>query len=58
VPFDLFLAVPDLSNPGQFGRAPLPLTTTSTPLNGVQEAAASPASPVIELRVVFLFWAP
>ena len=38
--------------------APLPLAQTTTRLNTVQEAAAVSASPLIELRFVYLFWAP
>lgn len=58
VPFDLFLAVPDVQNPGSFVRSPVPVTQTTTTLNTVQEAASVPASPLIELRFVYLFWAP
>lgn len=57
VPFDLFLAAPDLQRPGNFVPGPKVLETTST-LNAVQEAASVSASPLIELRFVYLFWAP
>lgn len=58
VPFDLFLAVPDAQRPGAFVPAPVPITQTSTTLNAVQEASSVSASPLIELRFVYLFWAP
>lgn len=58
VPFDLFLALPDPERPGAFVPAPVPLTQTTTRLNGVQEAASVSASPALELRFVILFWAP
>jgi hypothetical protein len=34
------------------------VSTVATKLNGVQEAASVPASPLFELRFVYLFWAP
>ena len=39
-------------------RTPIPGAQQHTTLNGVQEAAAVPASPLFELRFVYLFWAP
>ena len=57
VPFDLLIASPDLQRPGEFVPGPKVLETTST-LNAVQEAASVSASPLIELRLVYLFWAP
>lgn len=58
VPFDLYLAVPDVERPGSLVPAPVPVAQTTTRLNGVQEAASMSASPLIELRLVYLFWAP
>lgn len=37
---------------------PRPVSSTTTTLYGVQEAAAISASPYLELRMVYLFWAP
>ncbi|HVT35529.1 MAG TPA: transporter [Nevskiaceae bacterium] len=39
-------------------QTPIPGTRQHVVLNGVQEAAAIPASPLFELRFVYLFWAP
>lgn len=58
VPFDLYPAVPDLTRPGHFRPAAVPVARSTSTLNGVQEAASAPASPGIELRIVHLFWAP
>lgn len=58
VPFDLYLALPDPQRPGAFEPAPVPIAQTTTTLNTVQEAASASASPLIELRIVYLFWAP
>ena len=59
IPFDLYAAVPDPLNPGRFVASPGPplLQTTST-LTAVQEAASVAASPLLELRFVYLFWSP
>lgn len=56
VPFDLYSAVPDLT--GQTRPAAVPIARSTSTLGGVQEAASAPASPGIELRIVYLFWAP
>lgn len=56
VPFDLYAAVPDLS--GHLQPAPVPVARSTSTLSGVQEAASAPASAGIELRIVYLFWAP
>jgi hypothetical protein len=58
VPFDLYPAVPDLTQPGRLRPAPVPVARSTSTLNGVQEAASAPASVGIELRIVYLFWAP
>jgi hypothetical protein len=40
------------------GKADAAITTVPTPLYTVQEAASVSASPYLELRLVYLFWAP
>jgi hypothetical protein len=55
VPFDVYSAVPD--GQGGYTRGPQ-VSTTQADLFGVQEAAAISASPYLELRFVYLFWAP
>jgi len=53
--------VPDCPGPDTFpqdGVGDNRVSTVSTVLNGVQEAAAISASPYVELRFVYLFWAP
>lgn len=56
VPFDVYTAEPD----GQGGYVRGNDTGINSPskLFGVQEAAAISASPFLELRYVYLFWAP
>lgn len=55
VPLDVYAAQPD--GQGGYTRGPF-VTTTRSDLFGVQEAAAISASPFLELRYVYLFWAP
>jgi hypothetical protein len=56
VPLDVYNAIPD----GDHGyrRGSSRVATSSAKLFGVQEAAAISASPFLELRFVYLFWAP
>lgn len=56
VPFNVYNAVPNAQ--GGYTRGDSPISTTSSELFGVQEAAAVSASPYLELRFVYLFWAP
>ncbi|MES0874434.1 transporter [Sinimarinibacterium thermocellulolyticum] len=49
--YDVFATPPDAP-----GSAPIAQLTSTQ--NGVQEAAAVSASPYLELRLVYLFWAP
>jgi hypothetical protein len=58
VPFDLYPAVPDLAHPGRVQPGPVPVARSTSRLAGVQEAASAPASAGVELRIVYLFWAP
>lgn len=56
VPLEVRAAEPDGNggyNPSSFN-----VTTTTSKQYGVQEAAAISASPFLELRFVYLFWAP
>jgi hypothetical protein len=55
VPLDVYAAQPD--GQGGYTRGPF-VTQTDADLFGVQEAAAISASPFLELRFVYLFWAP
>jgi len=55
VPLNVYSATPD--GQGGYLRGPQ-VTTTSSNLFGVQEAAAISASPFLELRYTYLFWAP
>lgn len=56
VPFNVYNAIPNAQ--GGYTRGNSPVATTSSELYGVQEAAAVSASPYLELRFVYLFWAP
>ena len=56
VPLNVYNAVPD--NNGGYTRGSSPVATTQSKQFGVQEAAAVSASPFLELRFVYLFWAP
>lgn len=56
VPLTVYSAVADGN--GGYRRGTAPVATTSSNLFGVQEAAAVSASPFLELRFVYLFWAP
>lgn len=57
LPYDIFAGAP--TGPGgSFEPTSIPISTTTTTVNGVQEAAAVSASPYLELRFVYLFWAP
>lgn len=51
--YDLFLQDPDTP-----GARPIPGGEVVSRQNAVQEAAAVSASPYLELRLVYLFWAP
>lgn len=57
VDFDVFAGEPDPMRPGRVRRG-TQIATTSATLNTVQEATAVSASPYLELRMVYLFWAP
>ncbi|MDI3258810.1 MAG: transporter [Sinobacteraceae bacterium] len=57
LPYDTYLAVPSLTQPGAYERGPF-LTTVNTRVSGVGEAAAIPASPQFLFRIVWLPWAP
>ena len=56
VPLNVYNAVPD--NNGGYNRGASPVANTMSKQYGVQEAAAVSASPFLELRFVYLFWAP
>ncbi|HUS24476.1 MAG TPA: transporter [Candidatus Binatia bacterium] len=54
--YDVYAGVPDGN--GGFTRGSTPISTTGSRQNTVQEAASVAASPYLELRFVYLFWAP
>lgn len=56
VPLNVHSATPD--GQGGYTRGPDTGVNSSSRLFGVQEAAAISASPFLELRYVYLFWAP
>lgn len=56
VPLNVYNAIPD--NNGGYTRGNSPIATSNSKQFGVQEAAAVSASPFLELRFVYLFWAP
>jgi hypothetical protein len=56
VPFDVYNAQPDGN--GGYTRGNDTNINSPSKLFGVQEAAAVSASPFLELRFVYLFWAP
>lgn len=56
VPFNVYNAIPNAN--GGYTRGSCCVSTTTSELFGVQEAAAVSASPYLELRFVYLFWAP
>ncbi len=56
VPFNVYNAIPNAQ--GGYTRGGCCVSTTTSELYGVQEAAAVSASPYLELRFVYLFWAP
>ena len=56
VPFNVYNAIPNAQ--GGYTRGSCCVSTTTSELYGVQEAAAVSASPFLELRFVYLFWAP
>ncbi|MGH8528279.1 MAG: transporter [Nevskiales bacterium] len=57
LPYDVTLGLP--TGPGgSFEPSGIPVSSTVVRVNGVQEAAAVSASPYLELRFVYLFWAP
>ena len=56
VPLDVYQAQPD--GMGGYTRGADTGINSNSQLFGVQEAAAISASPFLELRYVYLFWAP
>lgn len=65
--FNLRLAIPVRGRGGQFdmtynveidGLPGVPISQETTTLNAVQEAGSVSASPYLEMRFVYLFWAP